>query len=110
MNPVTLDTVLRMWWMTLAVYGLVLVVVLVLLTLIVRAAGGIIEGVATIWAVGQKIANNTIHLALLEHTNRGGGQILAAAQGVAASAAAIRNHAESCPGCPHCVIGREWQR
>ncbi|CAN5832609.1 hypothetical protein BH23GEM9_BH23GEM9_30320 [soil metagenome] len=110
MEPVTTDTVVRLWWITLGIYTVVLAVVLVLLTLIVHAAKRIIDGVSAIWVVGQKIANNTIHLALLDATNRAGGQILAAAQGVAESAGAIRRHAESCPGCPACVLGGEWQR
>ena len=42
-----------------------LVVVAVLLTLILVTAKRIRAGVSAIWKVGQKVANNTIHLALL---------------------------------------------
>lgn len=109
MEPVTTETVIRMWSITLGIFAVVLVVVAVLLELIVRAAHRIIDGVAAIWAVGQKIANNTIHLALLDRTNNAAAQILAAAQATAAATGAIQRHAESCPGCPACVLGREWR-
>ncbi|MBA2626581.1 MAG: hypothetical protein H0U85_01060 [Gemmatimonadales bacterium] len=98
----------RVWITTLVVYAVVLVVVAILLTLIVRAARQIRAGVSAIWTVGQKIANNTIHIALLDTTNHVAGDILASAVGVGGATAAIKAHAESCPGCPACVIGPRW--
>ncbi|MDQ3809644.1 MAG: hypothetical protein M3336_05075 [Chloroflexota bacterium] len=104
------ETVQRMWIITLVIYGVVLLVVAILLTLIVREARRIKAGVSEIWNVGQKIANNTIHIALLEKTNHVAGQILQSAGGVVGATAAIKAHAEECPGCPACVLGPRWLR
>lgn len=103
MNP-SLETVREIWTLTLAVYAVVLVVVAALLTLVLREARRIHQGVAAIWTTGQKIANNTIQIGLLDETNHLAGKILASAQGAVASTAAIREHAETCPGCPACVL------
>jgi hypothetical protein len=107
---VSADTVRQLWVATLVVYGVVLIVVAVLLTLILRAAQRITAGVAEIWNTGQKIANNTVHIALLDKTNAVAGQILASAKGIVAATAAIKGHAEGCPGCPACVLGPRWKR
>jgi len=99
------DTIQRMWTVTLVVYGVVLIVVAALLTLVLRAARTVLGGVASIWTVGQQVANNTIHIALLDTTNHVAGEILDCAKGVVAATAALKAHAESCPGCPVCVLG-----
>ncbi|MEO6235457.1 MAG: hypothetical protein ABIQ52_00565 [Vicinamibacterales bacterium] len=96
----------QMWLATLGIFVVVLVVVAVLLTLILVTAKRIHGGVSAIWTVGQKIANNTIHLAMLQRTNHVGGQILASAGGIAAATGAIAAHASGCPGCPACVTGK----
>lgn len=100
----------RVWITSLVIFGVVLVVVAILLTLIVREARRIKAGVSEIWNVGQRIANNTIHIALLAKTNHVAGQILESARGVVGATAAVKSHAESCPGCPACVIGPRWMR
>jgi len=105
MSGVSLETVLRMWMVTLVVYGVVLVVVALLLTLILRVARQIKAGVAAIWTVGQQVANNTIHIALLDTTNQLAAEILASARPVAAATAAMQMHATHCRGCPACVLG-----
>jgi hypothetical protein len=99
------EAVQQVWIASLAVFVVVLVVVAILLTMILSAAKQIRGGVSAIWNAGQKVANNTVHLALLDRTNHLGGQILASAGGIAAATDAIAIHAASCPGCPHCVIG-----
>lgn len=104
------DVIREVWITTLAIYGLVVVVVAVLLTLIVRTARQIRGAVADIWTVGQKVANNTIQIALLDTTNHIARQILSSAGGVVTATAAIQGHAEQCPGCPSCVLGPEWSR
>ena len=106
----TAEPVERVWITSLVIFGVVLVVVAILLTLIVREARRIKAGVSEIWNVGQGIANNTIHIALLGKTNHVAGQILESARGVVGATAAIKTHAESCPGCPACVIGPGWMR
>lgn len=110
MSSVTLDTVRTMWIVTLVVYGVVVIVVAVLLTLILKTARDIRGGVGAIWNVGQRIANNTIHIALLNRTNAVAAGILQSAVGVVHATAAVESHARECPRCPACVIGPEWLR
>lgn len=109
-SQLTPETVQRVWVVSLAVYGVVVLVVAALLTLIVREARRITAGVAAIWTVGQKVANNTIQIALLDRTNHVAGQILQSATGVVGATAAIKSHADECPGCPACVLGPRWSR
>jgi hypothetical protein len=101
----TPEAVQQVWVVSLAVFVVVLLVVAVLLTLILRTAKQIHGGVSAIWNVGQKVANNTVHLALLDRTNHVAGKILESAGRVAAATDAIAAHASACPGCPACVIG-----
>ncbi len=104
------DAIRNVWTLSLGIFVVVLVVVAVLLTLILRAAGDIRAGVSLIWNVGQRIANNTIHLALLQKTNAAAEQILGSAVGVIGATAAVETHAAGCVGCPACVIGPRWNR
>jgi ribulose kinase len=110
MPEVSADTIQRMWIVTLAVYAVVLVVVAVLLTLVLRAAREVRGEVARIWTVGQQVANNTIHIALLDTTNHVVEEILASAKGVVAGTGAMGAHAARCPGCPACVLDPEPTR
>ena len=110
MAELSTETVQRVWITSLVIFVVVLVVVAVLLTLVVREARRIRAGVAEIWTVGQRIANNTIQIALLEKTNHVAGQILASAAGVVGATGAVKAHAEECPGCPACVLGPRWLR
>ena len=110
MTAPSAETIERIWITSLAIFAVVLVVVAILLTLIVREARRIKGGVSEIWNVGQRIANNTIHIALLEKTNYVAGRILQSAGGVVTATAAVKAHAEDCPGCPACVIGPRWKR
>lgn len=110
MNGLSAEAVQAVWIWSLAIYFLVVVVVAVLLTLIVREARRIRAGVSTIWNVGQKIANNTVHIALLDHTNDAAGEILDSAAGIVKATARIKDHARECPGCPQCILGPGWAR
>ena len=110
MQTPTVDAIRNIWTVTLVVFVVVLIVVAVLLTLILRAAHDIKRGVAIIWNVGQRVANNTIQLSLLAKTNDAARAILTSAVGVIGATAAIQAHAEECPGCPKCVLGPGWQR
>ena len=98
------DTVVRIWGLSLAIFFVVVAVVAFLLLQIFRGAQAVHDVVADIWTVGQKVANNTIHVALLKRTNAVAGRILAAATGVVHATAAIEAHAADCPGCPACVL------
>lgn len=106
----TADTVQQIWMVSLAVLLVVVLVVAVLLTLILSTARQIHGGVSAIWTAGQKVANNTIHLALLDHTNFLGARILESAGAIAAATGVIATHASSCPGCPACVTGTGGRR
>lgn len=96
------------WTLSLVLFVVVLLVVALLLTLILRAARDIRAGVAIIWNVGQRVANNTIQLSLLARTNDAASAILTSAVGVVGATAAIEAHAGECPGCPACVLGPRW--
>ena len=109
MHP-SAEAIRNVWTLSLVVFVVVLIVVAVLLTLILRTAVEIRGGVSAIWNVGQRIANNTIHLALLGKTNMVATKILKSAVGVIAATAAIQAHAADCPGCPSCVLGPRWNR
>jgi K+ transporter len=100
------ETIQRMWTITLVIYAVVVVVVAALLTLILRAAKDIRGGVSAIWTVGQQVANNTIHIALLDTTNHIAGDIHSCAKGIIASISGLKAHAERCPECPTCAPGQ----
>jgi len=110
MPQISADTIQQMWITTLVIYAVVLVVVAVLLTLILRAAREVRSGVATLWTVGQQVANNTIHIALLDTTNHVVAEILDSAKGIVAATAAMATHAAHCPGCPACLLDTEPTR
>src|SRR2546428_177803 len=82
------------------IWLVVVIVVAALHTLILRAARDIRAGVSAIWTGGQQVANNTIHIALLDATLHVAGSILGCAKGVMAGTAALKTHAEGCGGCP----------
>ena len=110
MQQPSTDAIQTAWTWSLIVFTVVLAVVAGLLTLILRAARDITVGVSAIWNVGQRIANNTIHLALLEKTNAGAQAILNSAVGVIMATGAVKEHSADCPGCPACVLGPRWSR
>ena len=107
---IDVETIQTIWIITLVIYAVVLVVVAVLLTLILRTAREIRAGVSAIWTVGQRVANNTIQIALLDTTNSLAAEILESAVGEIDATAALKSHAERCPGCPACVLGPEMAR
>jgi len=86
------------WWISLAIGLVVIVVVALLLTLEVREIRRVITGVQAIWTVGQRIANNTVHIDMLRYTNQTAGQILETAGGIATATSRIEHHAAGCPG------------
>lgn len=91
------------WWISLVIGVVVILVVAALLTMIVRTARVIDGAVGQIWVVGQRIANNTVHIPMLHRTNQVVDEILVRAVAIDGAAAAIESHAEGCPGCPQCV-------
>ena len=106
----TEEAIRQVWTITLVIYVVVVAVVAVLLTMILTTARQIREGAAGIWTVGQKIANNTIQIALLVQTNHIVHRILDEAVATLGAVAAIGQHAGDCPRCPDCVTGSGGRR
>jgi hypothetical protein len=98
------DTIVTVWGLSLVIFFVVVGVVAFLLLQIFRSAQAVHDVVSDIWTVGQKVANNTIHVALLRRTNAVAGRILSSAIGVVHATAAIEAHARDCSGCPACVL------
>jgi hypothetical protein len=101
---VSSGAVYTVWWVSLAIFLVVLVVVAVLLTLILNTVHKIEQGAAQIWTVGQMVANNTVQIPLLITTNRVVDAIYGEAGKILGAATRIQAHAESCPGCPGCAL------
>lgn len=99
------SAIVTVWGISLVVGVVVIVVVAFLLSRIVDTARQINGAAATVWAVGQRIANATIHIPLIATTNRIAGKILERAAGIDAATAAIEGHASGCPSCPACAHG-----
>ena len=92
------------WIVSLLLGVVVIVVVALLLAAILRTVRQIDAAVAQIWVVGQRIANNTVHIPLLHETNRVAGLILERAGGIDGAAAQIEQHSSVCPSCPRCAL------
>lgn len=93
-------TATTLWWITLGVGLVVVVVVAVLLALIVGSARRIKGTLEAIWVAGPQIAANTAQLDLLRYVNRMAGEIYVDAREIAENASRLHAHAEGCPGCP----------
>ena len=84
------DTELQLWWLAVALAGVVVVVVAVLLEWIVRTAHRIHRTVSDIWTGGTHIAQNTVTIALLQRTNDLAGELLGSAGHIARASARLR--------------------
>lgn len=62
-------TVIELWWLSLAIAAVVIVVVAVLLGLIIATAKSIDRHAAAIWTEGKNIAGNTVSIWILEQLN-----------------------------------------
>lgn len=96
-----------LWWIAIALAVVATAVVAVLLASILRTARDIERGVARVWANGQRVANNTIHIPSLYKTNEVVGAIGQRAQGILSASERLAAHARDCPGCPKCILGPE---
>jgi hypothetical protein len=63
-------TNIQMWWLSLGLFAVVVVVVAVLLGLIIATAKSIDRNAAGIWTVGKQIAGNTVSIWMLESADR----------------------------------------
>jgi hypothetical protein len=64
-------TIVELWWLTLAIFAVVVVVVAVLLGLIIATAKSIDRHAENIWVAGKQIAGNTVAIWMLQETNEG---------------------------------------
>jgi len=103
MNLILGTNPIASWWLAIVIVAVVIVVVAILLTMVIKTAGAIDDEVAEVWANGQRVANNTIHIAALYQTSDAVDGILDRAGRIAGSAQAIKDHAEDCPSCPRCI-------
>lgn len=94
-----------MWELILVLSAVVIGVVTYLLNAILQEAKIIEAGARAIWDGGKRIANNTVHVPELQHTNVLVERILAGVPGLHKDLERIHHHAEQCPGCPTCVVG-----
>ncbi|MEM9223138.1 MAG: hypothetical protein AAGB11_12145 [Pseudomonadota bacterium] len=98
-------TDISLWWIAVVGAVVVTVVVALLLTLILRTARDIEDGAAVVWANGQRVANNTIHIPLLYRTDETASEILQKAGAILRTSQNIAAHAQDCSGCPKCILG-----
>lgn len=96
---------LTLWVISLALGVVVIAVAAVLLALVLRTAHQIDAGAKQVWTKGKLVARNTIHIADLKQTNQLAVDILEGAGGILMAAHRIHTHAQSCPGCPACLLG-----
>jgi Na+/citrate or Na+/malate symporter len=102
------SAVYTVWWASISIALIVAVVVAILLERVRRTAVQILAGAGQIWTHGQLVARDTVQIKLfLNTTNRVVGQILDTAKQIVGATEAIEQHAEGCPGCPECVLGRK---
>lgn len=99
-----LESIYPIWGLTLLIALVVLLVVAFLLRRILSSVNQIEAVAGEIWTVGKLIANNTIHIPLLSTTNRVVTAIYDHALGIVNGSERIKEHAQGCPGCPHCVL------
>jgi hypothetical protein len=81
--------VVRLWWLSLGIAGVVVGVVAALLGAIVQAARSIDAHAEAIWTVGKQIAGNTVSIWMLGQTNDQVARILDAVRSIDKTTAAI---------------------
>lgn len=83
-----IDT-MTLWTYSLIAGAVVILIVAVLLIMIIAAANRIDRHASDIWAVGKKIAGNTVSIWMLGKTNAVAGEILNTALAINDKAAAV---------------------
>ena len=89
---------IQMWWLSIAIFAIVIVVVAVLLGLIVATAKSIDRHASDIWTVGKQIAGNTVSIWMFARLNHRLGAIGEHARGIEREAASIRETLQRIPG------------
>lgn len=93
------------WELILVLSVVVIGVVAFLLQSVLNEAKIIEAGAGAIWDGGKRIANNTVHVPDLARTNYLVEKVLEAVPALHTDLERVRKHAETCPGCPQCVVG-----
>lgn len=91
MTAASLETINLVWGVSLALGVVVTVVVALLLRAVVATARRILSVAGDIWTDGQRVANNTVQIALLERTNHLFKGIVAEAAPLARASGQIRD-------------------
>lgn len=100
-----MDAHIKLWIISLVIGLVVIGVVAFLLHLIKSTAQEIDVAAGHIWTHGKLTANNTIQIPIfLSKTNQVVAKIYDSAVNIIGGSAAIKQHANGCPGCPHCVL------
>ncbi len=81
--------ILRMWWFSLGISGVVVGVVAALLAQIIATARSIDRRADGIWTVGKQIAGNTVSIWMLARINDQVARMLDAAKSIDGTAASI---------------------
>ncbi|MBA2374151.1 MAG: hypothetical protein H0V74_08135 [Chloroflexi bacterium] len=81
--------VIGLWWLTLGIAAVVILVVAALLVWIARGAERIDKHALEVWIAGKSIAANTVQIWHLHKTNEAAGEILTTAQAIAGVAGSI---------------------
>jgi uncharacterized protein YoxC len=95
--------VYTLWWVSVAVAIVVVIVAAGLLANVLIALRNIDSNVAAIWSVAKGIANNTVQLWLLDRVAAVVKEIREHAYRVNDVASAIAQHAQKCQHCPSCA-------
>jgi uncharacterized protein YoxC len=90
--------VIELWWFSLALFALVVVVVAVLLGLIIAAAKSIDRHAAAIWVAGKQIAGNTVSIWMLEQADQLLRETQREAERLQKSAASMDEHLRAVAG------------
>lgn len=99
------NAITTVWTVSLVLGLVVIIVVAILLIMIRNTARKILGSVEIIWTQGKLVANNTVQIPIfLSTTNRVISKIYDTAVKIIGGSAAIKQHAEGCPGCPACVL------
>jgi hypothetical protein len=82
-------TLIELWWLSIAIFSVIVVVVAILLSLIIATAISIDRHAGNIWTAGKQIAGNTVSIWMLEETNNHLDELLQSVQSLEKTAVAI---------------------
>jgi hypothetical protein len=91
-------TVIELWWLSLAIFAVVIVVVAVLLGLIIATAKSIDGHAEDIWVAGKEIAGNTVAIWMLKDTNERLKEVTKAVESLEEAAAGVNDTLDELTG------------